>query len=109
VLVESKKYVLFRQKMKVLFGSETILCQEAGQDYWPTPGPLPPTWQVPPSKINIELISRNFASSSTSSTTVKMPPKKKVERAATENVSLGPQVREGKSIAGGALGDEGIG
>jgi len=26
-----------------------------------------------------------------------MPPKKKVERAATENISLGPQVREGKS------------
>lgn len=25
-----------------------------------------------------------------------MPPKKKVERAATENISLGPQVREGK-------------
>ena len=25
-----------------------------------------------------------------------MPPKKKVERAATENVSLGPQVREGE-------------
>ena len=24
-----------------------------------------------------------------------MPPKKKVERAATENISLGPQVREG--------------
>ena len=28
-----------------------------------------------------------------------MPPKKKVERAATENVSLGPQVREGKPSA----------
>ena len=27
-----------------------------------------------------------------------MPPKKKVERAATENISLGPQVREGKQI-----------
>ena len=26
----------------------------------------------------------------------KMPPKKKVERAATENISLGPQVREGE-------------
>lgn len=26
-----------------------------------------------------------------------MPPKKKVERAATENISLGPQVREGLS------------
>lgn len=26
-----------------------------------------------------------------------MPPKKKVERAATENISLGPQVREGKT------------
>ena len=26
-----------------------------------------------------------------------MPPKKKVERAATENISLGPQVREGES------------
>lgn len=25
-----------------------------------------------------------------------MPPKKKVERAATENISLGPQVREGR-------------
>ncbi len=25
-----------------------------------------------------------------------MPPKKKVERAATENISLGPQVREGQ-------------
>ena len=25
-----------------------------------------------------------------------MPPKKKVERAATENISLGPQVREGE-------------
>lgn len=29
-------------------------------------------------------------------TTVTMPPKKKVERAATENISLGPQVREGE-------------
>ena len=28
---------------------------------------------------------------------IKMPPKKKVERAATENISLGPQVREGES------------
>lgn len=27
-----------------------------------------------------------------------MPPKKKVERAATENISLGPQVREGKQL-----------
>ena len=27
-----------------------------------------------------------------------MPPKKKVERAATENISLGPQVREGLSF-----------
>ena len=27
-----------------------------------------------------------------------MPPKKKVERAATENISLGPQVREGEFI-----------
>lgn len=26
-----------------------------------------------------------------------MPPKKKVERAATENISLGPQVRDGQS------------
>lgn len=25
-----------------------------------------------------------------------MPPKKKVERAATENISLGPQVRDGQ-------------
>jgi len=28
-----------------------------------------------------------------------MPPKKKVERPATENISLGPQVREGESLA----------
>jgi hypothetical protein len=28
-----------------------------------------------------------------------MPPKKKVERAATENISLGPQVREGMHTA----------
>ena len=28
-----------------------------------------------------------------------MPPKKKVERAATENISLGPQVREGSCYA----------
>ncbi len=32
-----------------------------------------------------------------------MPPKKKVERAATENISLGPQVREGWSASNGAL------
>ena len=29
---------------------------------------------------------------------VEMPPKKKVERPAQENISLGPQVREGRSI-----------
>ncbi|EXJ68800.1 40S ribosomal protein S14 [Cladophialophora immunda] len=29
-----------------------------------------------------------------------MPPKKKVERAATENISLGPQVREGELVFG---------
>lgn len=29
-----------------------------------------------------------------------MPPKKKVERAATENISLGPQVREGAYLPG---------
>ena len=28
-----------------------------------------------------------------------MPPKKKVERAATENISLGPQTREGEAKA----------
>ena len=38
-----------------------------------------------------------------------MPPKKKVERAATENVSLGPQVREGESIAEDHLDNEGSG
>ena len=33
-----------------------------------------------------------------SSRQLKMPPKKKVERPATENISLGPQVREGAHV-----------
>ncbi|RMZ81988.1 hypothetical protein DV737_g2333, partial [Chaetothyriales sp. CBS 132003] len=41
--------------------------------------------------LNCTLIARQ---------TIKMPPKKKVERAATENISLGPQVREGELVFG---------
>ena len=82
-ITESKKIEdIFERRWKNLVGKPLLASFRAS---------------IPPKHQHQELFPFLTSSTFTSIKSITMAPKKKVERAATENISLGPQVREGNA------------